>query len=61
MKRNPWPALLVAVVAIDVLQIATHNPTLSAAFRSAVRHPVRRWPTLIAFALVSSHLFTGKP
>lgn len=58
---NPWLALALAVVVIDAVQIARHRPTLSASFRDAVRHPVKRWPVLVAWAALTSHLAVGRP
>lgn len=63
MRRawNPWLLLAGAVVIIDAVALRTSRSTLTSAFRGALRHPVRRWPVLAAWALVSSHLLAGRP
>ncbi len=58
---NPWVWLSAAVALVDLAAIARKRPTLSAAFRGAVRHPVRRWPVLAATGIVLSHLTFGRP
>ncbi len=58
---NPWIALALAVVAIDVVAIKRKHPTLTASFRGAVKHPVRRWWALAAWGILTSHLVLGRP
>lgn len=58
---NPWFWLLAAVTMIDLVATHTKQPTLTAVFRDALRHPTRRWTVITCWALVSSHLFTGHP
>lgn len=57
----PWLGLAAAVVTIDAIQIARGAPTLSAAHRRAVKHPVGRWPVLAVWLVLGSHLTWGKP
>lgn len=59
--RNPWMVLAGAVVAVDAYAIAYKSPTLTSAFRTALRHPVRRWFVLAAWLTLTSHLVIGKP
>jgi hypothetical protein len=58
---TPWLLLVAAIVMIDAVQMRCGAPTLTAAFHRAVRHPLRRWPVIAAWATVTSHLLLGKP
>lgn len=61
VRRNPWMVLGAAVVAVDAYAIVYKSPTLTSAFRTALRHPIRRWFVLAAWLTLSSHLVFGKP
>lgn len=57
MRRYPWVVLAAFIGAYDLYLIRSGSPTLSEAFHRAVRHPVKRWPTVAAWSTVSLHLF----
>lgn len=58
-----WLGLTVYVVGVDTLLIIHERKgkkefyTMSTAFRSALAHPVRRWPVIVAWTLLTLHLF----
>lgn len=53
--------LAAGIAAYDLFLIASGVPTLSESFATAVRNPVRRWPTVCSWAIVSAHLFSAIP
>lgn len=67
MKLNPagyaWLGLTVYVVASDsFLIIEEHRGkvnyyTMSNAFRESLRHPIKRWPVILMWAILTFHLF----
>jgi len=58
---HPWGLLAAAIAAVDLYAVRTGRRTLSTAFAEMVRHPVRRWPTTIAWAYLTAHLFSVIP
>ena len=52
-----WAGLAAYVIAYDAWAILTGRETLSASYYRAVQHPLRRWPTLIVWVLLTLHLF----
>jgi len=53
-----WLLLLAVVVAWDVVALRTEKvDTLSGAFYKALQSPVRRWPTVLVWAVLTMHLF----
>lgn len=56
-----WLILSAYIFGYDTWAISTEHETLSSAFARTVRHPVRRWPTLVAYGVVTLHLFDHLP
>lgn len=52
-----WVGLAVYVVVYDLYAVFSNNRTLSSAFWAAIDHPVRRWPTIMAWLYITGHLF----
>lgn len=46
-----------SIIVIDSVLIRTNNPTLSEVFGDALKHPIKRWPVIVTWGLVTSHLF----
>lgn len=55
--KHAWLGLAGYVVLADAYLIRRRRQTMSAAFYEAVRHPVRRWPVVAAWAYLTLHLF----
>jgi len=51
-----WVGLTAYVVAADAALIATDNATLSETFETSVMHPIRRYPVILLWAVVTAHL-----
>ncbi len=45
------------ILSYDVWAIATGRPTMTQVFGEALEHPLRRWPTTLAWSLTTAHLF----
>lgn len=58
-----WGWLLLAgyVAAYDTWALKTGRETLSSAFGRSLRHPIRRWPTLMTWGVITLHLFGRLP
>jgi len=56
-----WVGLLIYVAAYDTCAIIQGRETLSSSFARALQHPVRRWPTMVAWAYLTGHLFEILP
>lgn len=54
-----WVTLAVSVTAYDIWALSKGSQTLSAGFYQAWRHPVARWPVLVAWGYLTAHLFLG--
>lgn len=58
-----WVGLAIYVTLADAILIYGRKAgmegycTMSQAFEDALHHPVRRWPVVIAWSLVTFHLF----
>jgi len=52
-----WLGLTAYVVGYDGFAVATRRDTMSTAFSSAVRHPRKRWPVVLAWGFITGHLF----
>lgn len=53
---SAWAGLTAYVVAADAALIVTNNATLSETFETSVMHPVRRYPVIVLWAVVTVHL-----
>lgn len=56
-----WIGLAAYVTVYDVVAVLHNKDTLSEAFYCAVRHPKRRWPTVLAWTFITGHLFKVIP
>ena len=56
-----WAALAGYIAAYDTWALKTGRETLSSAFGRSLRHPIKRWPTLLLYGIVSLHLFNRLP
>lgn len=52
-----WAGLLLYVVAYDAWAMLQGRETLSASYYRALQHPIRRWPTLLLWLVLTLHLF----
>lgn len=52
-----WVGGAAAVATADVLLIRSGKATMSEVFGDALRHPTRRWAVLMAWLVLSLHLF----
>lgn len=52
-----WIFLTGYVIGYDVWALKNHQPTLTADLRSSLRHPAKRWPVILAWMLLTFHLF----
>jgi hypothetical protein len=67
MKLRPagycWLGLTIYVIGADLFLLIQERKgkpnyyTMSSAFRDALRHPVRRWPVILMWLLLTFHLF----
>lgn len=55
-----WVVIALYVTAWD-FYMGRRGETLSAGFRAASRHPVTRWPVIVAWAITTAHLFGWIP
>lgn len=53
-----WAGIPVYVIIADTLLIKNKRLTMSTVLRDASRHPKKRWPVTISWALLTAHLFT---
>lgn len=53
---RPWVWLAAGIITYDVYLIRHNRPTLSTEFARMVRHPIHRWPTVLAWSYVTVHL-----
>lgn len=57
-----WIGLAIYITLWDVASFYRQNgETLSHAFEETVRHPIKRWPTALAWAYITVHLFGWIP
>lgn len=67
MPRRPvnggwgWALLAGYIGLYDTWALTTGRETLSSAFGRAARHPVKRWPTLAVYLVITLHLFGRLP
>lgn len=54
-----WIGLAGYVLVTDMFALLTGRETLTDALRRAHKHPVRRWPVVLAWAATTKHLFWG--
>lgn len=52
-----WVGLVLYIVCYDCWAASQGRETLSTAFYRALRHPVRRWPVIVAWSYITGHLF----
>lgn len=58
-----WFGLVVYITAVDIALVSLEGRgkeefyTMSTAFRSGLAHPVHRWPLIVAWTLLTLHLF----
>lgn len=52
-----WIGLVVYVVIADALLIWRKKSSMSKVFNAATVHPVRRWPVIVAWGILTIHLF----
>ena len=58
-----WTGLVGYVIAADVVLVTFERKglegfgTMSSAFRDSLAHPVKRWPVIVAWGLLTFHLF----
>lgn len=52
-----WIALAVGVAAYDAWAGLTGHETMSQSYYRAIRHPFRKWPTIMVWAYITGHLF----
>lgn len=56
-----WAGLAVYVLGYDTWAILTKRETLTAVFKRAAHHPIRRWPVLVACSITVLHLYDRLP
>ena len=61
VRRWPWVWLALGITAYDAFLLSTGSRSLSESFALSVRHPVRRWPTILAWTVLTAHLFAVLP
>ena len=58
-----WTGLVGYVIVADVVLVTFERKglegfgTMSSAFRDSLAHPVKRWPVIVAWGLLTFHLF----
>lgn len=52
-----WIGVAVGVFIADAVLIETKHATMSEVFGDALKHPHRRWPVILAWGVLSLHLF----
>lgn len=52
-----WAGLLAYVIAYDLWAMTQGRETLSASYYRAIQHPLRRWPTVLLWLVLTLHLF----
>lgn len=52
-----WIGLTGYVLVADGALIKSDNSTMSEVFGDALKHPRRRWPVMLAWSLLTLHLF----
>lgn len=53
-----WLGLAAYVVGVDAALILNGKKTMSQVFEGTLRDPVRKYPVVVAWAIVTGHLFT---
>jgi len=56
-----WLGLVLYIVGVDLYAFYTKKDTLSMAFFESIRHPVKRWPVILAWFGITFHLFHWIP
>lgn len=60
-EHNPgawgWAGLWAFVAGYDIWAIRNDKPTLSETFGVALKHPIKRWPVMLAWGGLTLHLF----
>jgi len=60
MGRLPdhgWWLLTAYIVGYDIWAMKNKQPTLTADFRGAICHPIKRLPVILAWGILTVHLF----
>lgn len=52
-----WVGLAGGVLFTDIALIKTENATMSEVFGDSLKHPVKRWPVMVAWTILTLHLF----
>lgn len=52
-----WVGLATGVIATDAVLIASKNATMSEVFGDTLKHPIKKWPVLAAWLILTLHLF----
>lgn len=52
-----WIELALFVSLRDSLLIYRKQATMSEVFGDALQHPIRRWPTVVSWCVITLHLF----
>lgn len=60
VKPGGWCWLIMAtqVSAMDFWLIYKQKSTMSEVFGAALRHPLRRWPIILSWTILTLHLFS---
>lgn len=53
-----WIATATGVSFMDCLLIYKHKSTMSEVFGEALKHPLKRWPVIVAWTILTIHLFS---
>lgn len=56
-----WGLLAGYIGLYDTWALRTGRETLSSAFGRTIRHPVKRWPILVVYTVITLHLFDRLP
>lgn len=56
-----WTLLAGYIGIYDTWALTTGRETLSSAFGRTMRHPAKRWPTLVVYIVITLHLFDRLP
>lgn len=54
-----WIGLTVYVIAADAALIRNRKETMSTVFGDALVHPLRRWPVILTWGILTAHLFSN--
>lgn len=52
-----WVCLVALILGIDLIAVRTDGHTLSYVFRTASKHPIKKWIILTVWTYITMHLF----